>query len=97
MRPTDPSSLQLLDSFTIASVMVLSFVFLRVRFKLINFVGVVLSLIGILSMVMADYSTPCSKAKGLCRTPNRLINISLNELFMKLACRCVVYALYWYT
>ena len=48
-----PSS-QLLDSFTIACVMVLSFIFLRTRYKVINFMGVLLSLIGIISLVLAD-------------------------------------------
>jgi drug/metabolite transporter (DMT)-like permease len=46
--------LQLLDSFTIATVMALSFVFLRVRYKIINLMGVCLSLIGIVSLVLAD-------------------------------------------
>ena len=45
---------QLLDSFTIATVMVLSFVFLRVRYKVINLMGVCLALIGIVSLVLAD-------------------------------------------
>lgn len=47
--------LQLLDSFTIASVMVLSFIFLRARYKIINFMGVSLSIVGILSLVLADF------------------------------------------
>ena len=34
--------------------MVLSFFFLRSRFKIINFMGVALSLVGILSLVLAD-------------------------------------------
>ena len=45
---------QLLDSFTIATVMVLSFFFLRVRYKIINLMGVCLALIGIVSLVLAD-------------------------------------------
>ena len=45
---------QLLDSFTIATVMALSFVFLRVRYKVINLMGVCLSLIGIVTLVLAD-------------------------------------------
>ena len=45
---------QLLDSFTIATVMVLSFIFLRVRYKIINLMGVCLALIGIVSLVLAD-------------------------------------------
>ncbi len=44
---------QLLDSFTIACVMVLSFLFLRVRYKLINLMGVSLALIGIVCLVLA--------------------------------------------
>ena len=46
--------LQLLDSFTIAVVMVLSFIFLRARYKIINFMGVALSIVGILTLVLAD-------------------------------------------
>ena len=49
-----PSCPQLLDSFSIACVMVLSFIFLRTRYKVINFMGVLLSLIGIVSLVLAD-------------------------------------------
>ena len=45
---------QLLDSFTIATVMALSFVFLRVRYKVINVMGVSLALIGIVCLVLAD-------------------------------------------
>lgn len=45
--------LQLLDSLTILCVMVLSFIFLRIRYKIINLMGVTLSLIGILSLVLA--------------------------------------------
>ena len=46
--------------------MVLSFIFLQVRFKLINIVGVLLSLIGISSLVLTDANNhnPCSTAKG---------------------------------
>lgn len=46
--------MQLLDSFTVATVMVLSFIFLRARYKIINFMGVSLSMVGILSLVLAD-------------------------------------------
>ena len=44
---------QLLDSFTIACVMVLSFFFLRIRYKLINLMGISLALIGIVCLVLA--------------------------------------------
>ena len=44
---------QLLDSFTIVCVMVLSFIFLRIRYKIINLMGVSLALVGILSLVLA--------------------------------------------
>ncbi len=45
--------MQLLDSFTIVCVMILSFFFLRVRYKLINLMGVSLALIGIICLVLA--------------------------------------------
>lgn len=51
---TNLTTVQLLDSFTIATVMVLSFFFLRMRYKIINFMGVALSIIGILALVLAD-------------------------------------------
>jgi chromate transport protein ChrA len=35
-------------------VMVLSFIFLRARYKIINFMGVALSIVGILSLILAD-------------------------------------------
>ncbi|XP_064404936.1 solute carrier family 35 member F2-like isoform X2 [Halichondria panicea] len=50
---TNLTTIQLLDSFTIACVMVLSFFFLRVRYKLINLMGVSLALIGIVCLVLA--------------------------------------------
>ena len=34
--------------------MILSFFFLRARYKIINFMGVALSMVGILSLVLAD-------------------------------------------
>ncbi len=56
---------QLLDSFTIACVMVLSFFFLRVRYKLINLMGVSLALIGIVCLVLATLVGSGSQT-GVC-------------------------------
>ncbi len=56
---------QLLDSFTIACVMVLSFFFLRVRYKLINLMGVSLALIGIVCLVLATQVGSGSQT-GVC-------------------------------
>lgn len=55
---------QLLDSFTIVSVMVLSFFFLRARYKIINFMGVSLSIVGILCLVLADAHGSRATGKG---------------------------------
>lgn len=45
---------QLLDSFAIIGVMVLSFIFLRVRYHWIHLVGVVLAIAGMVVVFLAD-------------------------------------------
>ena len=61
LPPSLPPS-QLLDCFTIVAVMVLSYVFLRTRYKLINLMGVLLTIIGIGCLVLADLNG--SRNKG---------------------------------
>jgi solute carrier family 35 protein F1/2 len=56
-RYTNLTSVQLLDCFTIVVVMVLSFVFLKTRYKLINIIGVLLTVIGITCLVFADFNS----------------------------------------
>ncbi len=47
-------SFQLLDCFTIPAVLVLSWLFLRVRYKILHVLGVGLCLLGVGSLVFAD-------------------------------------------
>jgi len=49
--------LQLLDSFILPIVMILSYFALRVRFLLVHFIGVIVALIGVGCMVGADVLT----------------------------------------
>eukprot|EP00731_Ephydatia_muelleri_P032331 Em0023g838a len=51
---TTMTSIQLLDSFAIIGVMVLSFIFLRVRYHWIHLVGVVLAIAGMVVVFLAD-------------------------------------------
>lgn len=55
-------NVQILDSFTIVCVMVLSFFFLRVRYKLVNLMGVSLALIGIACLVLATLTSSGSQS-----------------------------------
>lgn len=51
---TSLTSVQLLDCFTIVVVMCLSCYFLRVRYNAVHFIGLVISLVGVVCMVVAD-------------------------------------------
>ncbi|ELU05103.1 hypothetical protein CAPTEDRAFT_143259 [Capitella teleta] len=51
---TTVTSVQLLDCFTIPTVLLLSWLFLRARYKLIHFGGVALCLLGVGALVLAD-------------------------------------------
>lgn len=48
-------TIQVLDCFTTASVLVLSWIFLRVRYQCVHFSGVGICLVGIICLVIADY------------------------------------------
>ena len=63
-----PSPPQLLDCFTILAVMVLSYVFLKTRYKLINIMGVLLTVIGIACLVFADFNSSRNKGGMLLLT-----------------------------
>ena len=45
---------QLSDSFTIPTVMVISFIFLRIRYKIIHYAGVIICIAGAVSLVFLD-------------------------------------------
>ena len=47
--------MQVLDCFTTASVLVLSWIFLKVRYQCVHYSGVVICLVGIICLVIADY------------------------------------------
>lgn len=51
---TTLTSVQLCDSFTIPTVMIISFIFLRVRYKIIHYVGVVLCISGAVCLMLTD-------------------------------------------
>ncbi len=59
---TLPSHSQILDSFTLFTVLVLSYVFLRTRYLIIHLMGVALALIGIFSLVLVDFNSPINEA-----------------------------------
>ena len=44
-----------MDCFAIASVLALSWIFLKIRYKLVHYVGVIVSLVGVACLVIADY------------------------------------------
>ncbi|XP_067051425.1 solute carrier family 35 member F1-like [Acropora muricata] len=52
---TNLTSIQVLDCFSTASVLVLSWIFLKVRYQCLHYSGVVICLIGIACLVIADY------------------------------------------
>ncbi|KAM7430957.1 hypothetical protein ABFA07_018400 [Porites harrisoni] len=52
---TNLTSIQVLDCFTTASVLVLSWIFLKVRYQCVHYSGVVICLVGIICLVIADY------------------------------------------
>jgi solute carrier family 35 protein F1/2 len=61
---TSLTSIQLLDSMTIVFVLILSFVFLRVRYLIVHLMGVAMCLIGIISLVLADLTTEREYSTG---------------------------------
>ncbi|XP_068698574.1 solute carrier family 35 member F1-like [Montipora foliosa] len=52
---TNLTSVQVLDCFTTASVLALSWLFLKVRYQCLHYLGVAICLIGIACLVIADY------------------------------------------
>ncbi|KAJ7363595.1 hypothetical protein OS493_009755 [Desmophyllum pertusum] len=52
---TNLTSIQVLDCFSTASVLVLSWIFLKVRYQCIHYSGVLICLAGIACLVVADY------------------------------------------
>ncbi|XP_031574432.1 solute carrier family 35 member F1-like [Actinia tenebrosa] len=52
---TNLTSIQVLDCFSLPTVLVLSLIFLKVRYKLVHYISVVVCLVGIACLVTADY------------------------------------------
>ena len=53
---------QILDSFTLFTVLVLSYIFLKARYLIIHLMGVALAVIGIFSLVLVDFDSPHNEA-----------------------------------
>ena len=66
--------LQVLDCFSTASVLVLSWIFLKVWYKCLHYSGVAICLAGIACLVTADYYGSRNYGAGMCVTDNFFIN-----------------------
>ncbi|XP_062510705.1 solute carrier family 35 member F2-like isoform X3 [Corticium candelabrum] len=64
---TSMTSIQLLDSFAIVGVMILSWFILKVRYRLIHYLGIVICVTGTVALVFAD--THSSQASGSASNP----------------------------
>lgn len=67
---TTLTSVQLLDCFTIPVVLVLSWIFLKIRYKLIHIVGVGVCLVGVGSLIWAD---ALGRDTSTEQAPNKLL------------------------
>jgi solute carrier family 35 protein F1/2 len=70
---TTLTSVQLLDSFSLFTVLVLSFLFLRVRYHLIHLIGIFICIVGMACLIVADldkkqegYNIPLGDVLCLC-------------------------------
>jgi len=77
---TTLTSVQLLDCFVIVVVMLLSWYFLGVRYKIVHFTGLIVSLIGVVCMVVADVLLDDSKEQAP--------NAALGDVLVLLAACC---------
>lgn len=61
---TSLTSVQLLDCFTIPSVILLSYIVLHHRYKPMHYVGVIASLLGAVLLIISDFNAAESKVRG---------------------------------
>ncbi|XP_066922154.1 solute carrier family 35 member F2-like [Clytia hemisphaerica] len=61
---TTLTSVQLCDSFTIPTTMVISFIFLRIRYKVIHYIGVILCIGGAVCLIFTDGNDKSNNARN---------------------------------
>ncbi|XP_033740098.1 solute carrier family 35 member F2-like [Pecten maximus] len=70
---TTVTSVQLLDCFSIPMVLVLSCFILRVRYKPLNYVGIVVCLLGMGGLVLTDFLSGNVNVKDTAKAPNKIL------------------------
>ncbi|OWF44997.1 solute carrier family 35 member F1-like [Mizuhopecten yessoensis] len=70
---TTVTSVQLLDCFSIPMVLLLSCLILRIRYKPLNFVGIVVCLLGMGGLILTDFLSGNANVKDAGKAPNKLL------------------------